>query len=264
MVPPASEEVIEIILRFIKDKMDETGAKGLVVGLSGGLDSCTVLKLSEMAVGNERVNALLLPENEEDRDLKDAVSFARGLNVKHKIIEIAPAVESLSRLLGNISRDSLGNIKARTRMIILHAYAYENRLIVMGTSNKSEILTGYFTKFGDAGVDFMPIGDLYKTQVKEVARIVGIPEKIIEKAPSAGLYEGQTDEDELGLRYEILDSILYGMERDLDDVRIAAETGASIAEIKKVREMVRKSVHKRKTPIIPKIGLRTAGWDWRE
>ena len=264
MVPSADEETIEIILRFIKDKLDETGARGLVVGLSGGLDSCAVLKLSEMAVGKERVHALLLPENEGDRDLKDAISFADDLKVKYEIIEIGPAVESLSSLLGSISRNSLGNIKARTRMIVLHAYAYENGLIVMGTSNKSEILTGYFTKFGDAGVDFMPIGDLYKTQLKEAARIVGIPERIIEKAPSAGLYEGQTDEDELGLTYEALDSILYGIERDLDDDGIAADTDINIAEIKRVREMVRKSIHKRKTPVIPKIGLRTAGWDWRE
>ena len=134
----------------------------------------------------------------------------------------------------------------------------------MGTSNKSELLTGYFTKFGDGGADFSPIGDLYKTQIIELAKAIDIPENIIGKPPSAGVAQGQTDENELGITYRDLDRILLGIELKLDIKEIAKRTGIKENEVSRIQEMVNRTVHKRKMPLIPKLGIRTLGSDWRE
>ena len=264
MLPPVTTEIRDIIIRFIRDSVGNSGSKGVVVGLSGGLDSCVTLKLSAMALGKENVLAVLLPERREGTDYTHAVDFAEKEGISYEVIEIGPIIEAYSSNLGALSREAMSNIKARVRMTVLHAMAYERKMLVMGTSNKSELLTGYFTKFGDGGVDLMPIGDLYKTQVRELAEMIGIPSEIIEKPPSAGLYEGQTDEEELGMPYGMLDCILYGMERDLSDDNIFQECMCSGGNLEKVRKMLTSSVHKRKLPIIPKIGLRTVDWDWRE
>jgi NAD+ synthase len=136
--------------------------------------------------------------------------------------------------------------------------------IVMGTSNKSEMLVGYYTKFGDGGADFCPIGDLYKTQVRELGERIGVPEHIIAKVPTAGLWKGQTDEGELGISYEELDDILYGFELNLSEEEIAKRTGLETSKLERVWRMHRQSVHKRKMPLIPKLGVRTIGLDWRE
>jgi NAD+ synthase len=159
---------------------------------------------------------------------------------------------------------TLGNIKARCRMIMLYTHSNLENSIVMGTSNKSELLCGYFTKFGDGGADFGPIGDLYKTQVKELARAIDIPENLIEKTPSAGLAEGQTDEKELGISYKDLDRILLGIELRTDPQEIAQKTGLDLPEVQRIISLVGKNVHKRKMPLIPKVGIRTFGLDWRE
>jgi NAD+ synthase len=136
--------------------------------------------------------------------------------------------------------------------------------VVMGTGNKSELLVGYFTKFGDGGVDFLPIGDLYKTEVRDLAKKVGIPKRLIEKAPSAGLWEGQTDEGELGVTYEKLDQILLGFEMLLDNREITRRTGIDLNIVEMVWRRHLDTVHKRKAPLVPKIGSRTIGLDWRE
>ncbi|MEW5760546.1 MAG: NAD(+) synthase, partial [Candidatus Thermoplasmatota archaeon] len=159
---------------------------------------------------------------------------------------------------------SIGNLKARIRMLLLYAYANSKNLIVVGTGNKTELLCGYFTKFGDGGADILPIGDLYKTQVREMARFLEIPEKIINKVPSAGLWKGQTDEDELGIKYEKLDKILYGIELGLDKNEISNKVELPIKEVERIMNMVELTKHKRKFPLIPKIGYCTVGFDWRE
>jgi NAD+ synthase len=260
-------ESIDAIHSFIKQKMDEADAEGVVIGLSGGLDSVCVTKLCADTLGPEKVLVLIMPETTtSEEDIKDALSFASSQEAEYRVIDITDLVESFTSLLSPVNLDSkaLGNIKARCRMIILYIHANLGNRIVMGTSNKSELLTGYFTKFGDGGADFSPIGDLYKTQIIELAKAIDIPENIIGKPPSAGLAQGQTDENELGIQYRDLDAILLGIELKLDFKEIAKRTGIKENEVSRIQDMVNRNVHKRKMPLIPKLGIRTLGADWRE
>ena len=183
-----------------------------------------------------------------------------------RTVDITALVRAFKDLLqidpeGNVA---LGNVKARVRMIVLYDTARRENRLVMGTGNKSELLCGYFTVFGDGGADFLPIGDLYKTQVREMATFVGIPERIVRKIPTAGLWAGQTDEDELGVTYEVLDRVLLGMELRMSPEDIAERAGVPIETVEHVERMHRATIHKRKPPLIPKVGIRTIGLDWRE
>jgi NAD+ synthase len=155
------------------------------------------------------------------------------------------------------------NAKSRSRMMLLYAEAQSRGFLVCGTGNKSELLTGYFTKHGDGGVDLQPIGDLYKTQVRQLARHLGVPKPILDKPPSAGLHPGQTDESDMGLTYGELDAILRGMELNHPAEVIVRKTGLGSALVRKVDKMVRTTEHKRRLALIPKIGARTVGIDWR-
>jgi NAD+ synthase len=267
LTPKFKSETVDIIHSFIKQKLEETGAGGVILGLSGGLDSAVVAKLCADALGSEKVLCLIMPETAtSEKDIKDALSFSTELGVEYRVIDITPTVSAFSDLLSPMELDpkALGNIKARCRMITLYVHANLENKLVMGTSNKSELATGYFTKFGDGGADFSPIGDLYKTQIFELARAIGISENLIEKPPSAGLSEGQTDEGELGLTYEILDRILLGIELKMEPEDIAGKTDADVTEVSRIQALVKRNVHKRKMPLIPKIGIRTFGLDWRE
>jgi len=265
-LPPMTETVIT---DFIRRKVEESGVNGVVIGLSGGIDSALVAALCRMAIGEKKVKALIMPapgSSPEDREI--AQRFAEELGIEYSVIDIASTVNALESMLipegGEGTRTAAGNIRARVRMIVLfHTAAVEKR-VVMGTSNKSELLTGYFTKFGDGGADFSPIGDLYKTQVRELGRALGLPDYILKRRPSAGLWAGQTDEGELGMDYRTLDTVLYGIETLKTCKKISEETGIPIEQVRKVEEMVKRSVHKRKMPLIPKVGLRTIGLDWRE
>ncbi|MCJ2532379.1 MAG: NAD+ synthase [Candidatus Thermoplasmatota archaeon] len=258
-----TESVIE---HFIAEKLRKTGAKGYVLGVSGGIDSAVVLRLAVGAVGKEKVLGLIMPEKDSPRDdLEDAKMLCELEGVQHRIIDISDAVESFSRAVGaKIDRRGLANIKARCRMILLYHFAGKDERLVLGTSNKSEMLIGYFTKHGDGGADLEPIGDLYKTEVRQLAEVLEIPEKIIDRAPSAGLWPGQADEKEIGMSYENLDSVLLTIELALDSDAAVERTGVSKDKIDMVARMVRSSSHKRKVPAVVKIGLRTPGLDWRE
>jgi NAD+ synthase len=158
---------------------------------------------------------------------------------------------------------ALANMKARIRMVLLFEYANMTSGLVCGTSNKSEILVGYFTKYGDGGVDIMPIGDVYKTQVRELAKYLKIPNEIISKPPTAGLWHGQTDEEELKLSYSKLDKILVGLEKKIDIKETAKLADVEEPAVKRIRKMRVNSQHKRRNALIPKLGLRTSGLDWR-
>ncbi len=255
-----------IIEHFIAEKLRKTRAKGYVIGVSGGIDSAVVLRLAVRAVGKEKVLGLIMPEKDSSKgDLDDANMLCDLEGIQHRTIDISDAVESFSRAVGaKTDRRGLANIKARCRMILLYHLAGRDERLVLGTGNKSEMLIGYFTKYGDGGADLEPIGDLYKTEVRQLAKVLGIPEKIIDKAPSAGLWPGQTDEEEIGMSYEDLDSVLLTIELALDSDVAVERTGISKDEIDRIAEMVRSSSHKRKVPAVVKIGLRTPGLDWRE
>lgn len=260
------QETIQTIKTFIKEYLEQSGASGYILGLSGGLDSAVVCKLLVEAVGQERVAALLMPSSTTlKEDMEDAREFARSLGIEMEEVNIEPIVEKFREKLGfELSKVNMGNLSARTRMCILFAFANQNKLLVAGTSNKSELLVGYFTKYGDGAADILPIGDLYKTQVRVLAKELNIPEKIQRKVPSAGFWLGQTDEAELGISYEELDKILFGIEHFLKVEEIHAITGIPIDKIAEIVRKVDKTWHKRRMGVIPKIGTQTVGLDWRE
>lgn len=265
-VPKLREDAEEIIEKFIRMRVEEAGAAGVVIGISGGIDSAVVATLCVRALGRDKVMGVMMPERGSNpQDLEHGLMIAKWLGIEHVVVDITEAVEAfLKSSPKKGDRLSTANVKARCRMIVLYHIANSTNRLVMGCGNKSEIMIGYFTKFGDGGADYMPIGDLYKTQVRELAKRLGIPEEIIKKPPSAGLWEGQTDEGEIGITYDVLDKILSGLEMGLPPERIAKEAECEISSVHKVESMVRKSVHKRRLPLIPKIGFKTPGFDWRE
>jgi len=259
------EEVTTVITDFIKTYVENSGCRGVVVGLSGGVDSAVTAVLCKKALGGERVTCLFLPdESTPEMDLRDYREITASFNLKCVVKDITRIVESIrENSVYPPSKMALANIKARVRMILLFEYANMTNTLVCGTSNKSEMLIGYFTKYGDGGVDIMPLGDLYKTQVWELARYLGIPDNIISKPPSAGLYKGQTDEEEIQMKYEQLDKILAGLEKKMKMEDIAKFSGVTIEEVLRIKNMRIKTQHKRRIPLIPKVGLRTPGLDWR-
>jgi NAD+ synthase len=222
---------------FIADKVRGAGAKGVILGLSGGIDSAVVAALSARAIGAKNVLALIMPSPVNKKsDVDDAKALASELGIRIEIIPIKDIMKSFSASLKPDSKAE-GNLMARVRMSLLYYNANHLNYLVVGTGNKSELSVGYFTKYGDGGCDMLPIGDLLKTEVYELARSLKIPEKIINKAPSAGLWAGQTDEAELGVTYEELDSVLSG------------KKGIYF----KIQRMVNSAEHKRRAPEVCKI-----------
>jgi NAD+ synthase len=237
-----------------------------VVGLSGGLDSAVTARLARDALGPQRVLGVLLPDpGFSDSLLAETRSFAEALGIEHRTLDLGPAVGALRGAVPDVTdRVTLGNMTARLRMTLLYALARERSRIVLGTGNKSELLLGYFTKYGDGGVDVLPIGDLYKTQVQALAEELDIPRPIRERAPTAGFWEGQTDEGEIGLRYGQVDSILYGLEQLRTEEEIHQRTGIPLDAVRAIVGRVAQNRHKRRLPPVLKLGLRTVGLDWRD
>jgi NAD+ synthase len=261
--PPHAEEAIHAFLRAHARTKE---VDGVVVGLSGGIDSALVARIACDALGSSKVLGVLLPDSSYPLALlEETEAFARSLGMETLRRLIDPVEEAVRGLLpGPTDQVALGNVKARIRMLMLYAVARERRRLVLGTGNKSELLLGYFTKWGDGGVDLLPLGDLYKTGVRELAEGLRIPEPIRIRPPSAGLWEGQTDEAELGLPYERIDRILVGFERLLPEEEIAQRTGETHATVAAIAARMRAGRHKRRMPPIPKLALRTVGLDWRE
>ncbi len=259
------EETSTILIDFIKTYVQNSGCKRVVLGLSGGIDSSIASFLCKEALGKNNVLCLFMPDNATPNDdRKHQEIFVKKFDLQCKTIDIGSIVQQIQKArFEKPGKMTLSNIKARIRMILLYSYANETNSLVCGTSNKSELLIGYFTKYGDGGNDFQPMGDLYKTQIYQLARYLKIPKQLISKPPSAGLWRGQTDEEELGMSYEKLDKILYGLEQRLDVDEIQQIADVTKSDVNRISQMRKKSQHKRKTPLIPKIGLRTPGVDWR-
>ncbi len=199
------------IINWLKFQLKKCRKKGFVLGLSGGLDSSFTAYLCKKATNN--VLGLILPCQSRKKDIKDALYIAKKFNINTKIIDLTKIFENYIKLLPYYNKMSVVNIKPRLRMITLYYFANALDYLVVGTGNKSELKVGYFTKYGDGGVDLLPLGNLYKTEIKVLAEKVGIPERIINKPPSAGLWQGQTDEKELGITYTQLDRILLSLEK---------------------------------------------------
>ncbi|HWY29060.1 MAG TPA: NAD+ synthase [Candidatus Sulfotelmatobacter sp.] len=268
--PFAIREPVETVTRlerFLTTHLEETGARCLVLGMSGGLDSSVTAALCARAVGRQRVLGICLPENEtrSNKALEDTRLVASKYRIRLKVIDITPIVEASRNTLDPKKARGIpwGNVKARLRAMVLYYFANTERGLVVGTGDKSEIMLGYFTKFGDGACDILPLADLYKTSVRNLARHLGIPERIRVKASSPELWPGQTAEKELGLGYEKLDRILWGLERWMTPEEIVRETGLKLALVRKVRERWLKSEHKRRPPLAMKLGYRTAGSDLR-
>jgi len=266
LVPRVPAHAVDAIGQFLRAHALGNGVDGVVVGLSGGIDSALVARLARDALGAQHVLGVLLPDAPfPDPLLKETEAFARELGIESRTIPIDPVEGAFRALLPELSdRVSLGNAKARIRMTVLYAVARERHRVVAGTGNKSELLLGYFTKYGDGGVDLLPIGDLYKTDVRAIAEELGLPAAIRGRPPTAGLWEGQTDEDELGIPYADLDQILYGLEQLRSEEEIATLTGFPLERVRAVAARVIQFRHKRRSPPIPKVRLRTIGIDWRE
>ncbi len=250
------EGTLEVLDTFIKEFV---GEKDVVIGISGGIDSMLVAHLLLRNLNKKKVHPFSLPYGKEDADVQKIEEF---LGIKIERIPIDDFVRPFERLVKD--RKSLGNVMARIRMIILYSMANQMNGLVAGTSNKSELLTGYFTKFGDGASDFQPIGDLYKTQVFELANKLGFPDWILKKKPSANLWEGQTDEGELGISYTELDKILECREFLKTKEECQRNTGFDMDKISRVYKMVDDSKHKRIILYIPKINFRSVGTDWLE
>ncbi len=256
------------ICRFIKEYVENAGAKGIVLGLSGGIDSGTIAALSSLAIGGENVLGLMLPERENfsQKDIDDAKVVAEQFHLETQVCDMSDALSSIYRaipIFDQSDRLCKGNVKARTRMIYLYYYANKQNRIVCGSSDKSETMMGYFTKWGDAAADIAPIMDLYKTQVRKLALHLGIPKELALKPSTPGLWPNQMAESELGIKYETLDLILYGLERFMAPEDISDQLSVEKTLVDKVKSRWLANEHKRRMPLAPKIGYRTVGNDFR-
>ncbi|MBI4706670.1 MAG: NAD+ synthase [Candidatus Omnitrophica bacterium] len=231
------------IINWIKKQVKSSGAKGIVMGLSGGIDSSVVAALSKEAAGKNNVLGLFLPCHSQPQDLIDAKFLAKTLGIQTKTVDLSNIFDSLTKVLPEASPMARANLKPRLRMLTLYYFANKYNYLVAGTGNKSELSVGYFTKHGDGANDILPIGGLLKKQVVLLAKELGIPEQIIKKTPTAGLWPGQTDEKEMGITYPELDDILDCMFK-------GKRHSVSKIKVSKVVNMHRLSEHKRQGPRI--------------
>ncbi|HMF34255.1 MAG TPA: NAD+ synthase [Candidatus Lokiarchaeia archaeon] len=239
------EDVAQWIEKFIAAHVPTTA----VLGLSGGVDSALVAYLTAKSLGSDHFHAILMPSrSSEPIDEEYALKVVEDLGITYETIDIQPILESFDEVDPHATEFSLDNLKPRIRMSVLYTYANLHDARVMGTSNKSEWMVGYFTKFGDAGSDVEPIIGLYKQQVFGLARYIGVPAEIVERAPTAGLWSGQTDEGEMGITYVKLDQILCGIDLGLDEDDIVAACGVTEDDIHLVQGMIARSMHKRIQP----------------
>ncbi len=253
----------QILTGFLRSELARMGFHRAVIGLSGGIDSALSCFLAAEALGPENVLAVRMPYKSSSPDsLAHAQLVIDALGVQTLTVEITPMVEPLFERFPDMGDRRQGNIMARERMIVLYDQSEAFRGLVVGTGNKTEILLGYTTLFGDAAIALNPIGDLYKTQVRQLSRALGVPEAIIQKPPSADLWLGQTDEGELGFTYAEVDKLLYLLVDQRFSPQDCVEAGFPEVFVHAVVERVRRNQFKRVLPPIAKLSNRTIGYDF--
>ncbi|HHQ45106.1 MAG TPA: NAD+ synthase [Candidatus Altiarchaeales archaeon] len=246
-----TEEVSKIISRYVvRQKFN-----GVVVGVSGGLDSAVVLKLAVKS--GVKVHGMIIPDDGTKKThVDDAKKLCENLGVEYTLVNMQPIIDSIEKTAcrGEADQKSFGNVKARTRMMLNYIQANKTNSIVLGTGNRTEILMGYFTKYGDGGVDLQVIGSLYKSQVRQLAKHLEVPESIITRAPTAGLWPGQTDEADMGMTYSQLDAILYLLiDQDWKVGEVASKLGVGREVVERVKDTVERSAHKRNSPDVIRV-----------
>ena len=261
-----AEQTAGLIVAFIRSQLEQTGFGRVVMGLSGGVDSATVAFLCARAIGPEQLLGVRMPYRTSSRESEaDALRVVELLGCQTERVEITPMVEPMLGLIGPEGEAELrlrrGNVMARQRMIVLYDRSAAFDGLVAGTSNKTEALLGYGTLYGDMAAAFAPIGDLYKSQLRDVALFLGVPPEIVAKPPSADLWPGQTDEDELGASYADLDRALYALVDRRWTLSRAIAAGLDRALLDSVARRVAMMEYKRQTPPVAKISLRTTGID---
>jgi NAD+ synthase len=256
--------VHELLVRFIADETKNAGFEKVVIGISGGVDSSVAAFLAVEALGKKNVWGIILPYKTSSKEsVKDAEEIAHILGIQTETVDISQMVDSYATKHNIKAKVRLGNIMARMRMIVLYDVSARERALVVGTSNKTELLIGYGTQFGDLACAINPLGDLYKTQIWQLAPRLGVPKNIVEKKPTADLWPGQTDEGEIGFLYKELDDLLYRMYDERMSVDDLVKKGYKSGMVQKVVELVRKNQFKRRPPLIAKVSYRTINVDFR-
>ena len=257
-------QTLKVIDVFLRDEMRRVGFEHAVVGLSGGIDSALSTYLAVRALRKEHVHCLMMPYRTSSADsLTDAKAVINELGVSSEVVDISPMADAYFAMNGDMDNLQKGNVMARLRMIVLYDRSHTRKALVIGTSNKTESLLGYTTLFGDNASAINPIGDLYKTQVRQLSGELGVPKVILKKAPSADLWSGQTDEKEMGLTYSETDQLLYHLIDCRESEEELLARGFKKELISKVKGMIRKSQFKRMSPLIAKISPRTVNIDFR-
>jgi NAD+ synthase len=252
-----------VLKTFLRDEIRKVGVERAVIGLSGGIDSALACYLAAQAIGAHNVYAVQLPYRTSAPDsLEHARLVVEALGVQSETVEITDMVDPLIARTPDITPLRKGNLMARARMIVLYDRSAAQRGLVVGTSNKTELLLGYGTLFGDMASALNPIGDLYKTQVRQLARALGVPQPIVDKPPSADLWIGQTDEAEMGLTYAEVDQLLYLLVDERYSPEEAIEAGFDRSYVERVWKLIRTMQFKRRGPLIAKLSKRTVGIDF--
>jgi NAD+ synthase len=256
--------VRKLLVGFIYDEVTNAGFSKAIVGISGGVDSALVTYLAVEAMGRENVLGIFMPyRTSSPQSLTDATLVIDTLQIRSETIDITPMTDAYAGSNGPLDKVRLGNVMARQRMVVLYDRSAREHALVLGTSNKTEILLGYGTQFGDLACALNPIGDLYKTQVWQIAEAIGVPKAIVEKKPTADLWAGQTDEDELGFGYKLVDQLLYYLIDERRNDQELQELGFETSFIEKVKRMVQRNQFKRRPPVIAKVSHRTVNVDFR-
>ncbi|CAG0934173.1 NAD+ synthase [Thermoflexales bacterium] len=252
-----------VLKTFLRDEIRKVGIEHAVIGLSGGIDSALACYLVAQAIGAHNVYAVRMPYRTSSPDsLEHAQLVIDALGVHSETVEISDMVDPLIARTPDMTPLRKGNLMARARMIVLYDRSAAHQGLVVGTSNKTELLLGYGTLFGDMASALNPVGDLYKTQVRQLSQTLGVPQPILDKAPSADLWQGQTDEDEMGLTYAEVDQLLYLLVDERYSPEEAIEAGFSRVYVERVWKLIRTMQFKRRGPLIAKLSKRTVGIDF--